>query len=123
MAFVSQDTLNRALYSHTLYTRVTIMTFDFITTDEITGVVIGNPSFTNDATSDVRRTMTIELYPTDSTFDIVNGSKVWMDKYVKVELGVKGDMEQRPFVQGLQDSSVLPALRHAAVFRRSFAGL
>ena len=93
MAFVSEDTLNRTRYSHSLYTRVTIMTFDFITTDEITGVVIGNPSYTNDSTSDIRRTMTIELYPTDSTFDIVNGSKVWMDKYVKVEIGVKGDMD------------------------------
>ena len=89
MAIVSEELVNKTLHSKILYTRVTVMTFDFITTDEITGVVIGNPSFTNDSTSDIRRTMSIELYPTDATYDITRGGKIWMDKYVKVELGFK----------------------------------
>lgn len=93
MAYISDATLNRSIGDKVLYTRVTIMTFDFITTDEITGVVIGNPSYTNDSTSDIRRTMTIMLYPTDATFDVTVGSKVWMDKYVKVEIGVQKDFD------------------------------
>jgi hypothetical protein len=93
LAVVDAKTLERSLGSKILYTRVTLMTFDFITTDEITGVVIGNPSYTNDATSDVRRTMSLELYPTDSTFDVARGGKVWMDKYVKVEIGIKKNYE------------------------------
>lgn len=93
MAYISDATLNRSIGDKVLYTRVTIMTFDFITTDEITGVVIGNPSYTNDSTSDIRRTMTIMLYPMDATFDVTVGSKVWMDKYVKVEIGVQKDFD------------------------------
>ena len=91
--YISDDILNKSVGSKVLYTRVTIMTFDFITTDEITGVVIGNPSYTNDSTSDIRRTMNIMLYPTNSTFDVSRGGIIWMDKYVRVEIGVKMDYD------------------------------
>ena len=89
MSIIEDSFIKRTTSSRILYTRITIMTFDFITTDEITGVVIGDPSYTNDSTSDIRRTMTIELHPTDSTFDIHYGSKIWLDKYVRVEIGIK----------------------------------
>jgi hypothetical protein len=94
LSVISKNILDKTIGSRDLYTRITVMNFDFITTDEITGVVIGYPNFTNDATSDIRRTCTIELYPKNSVYDITYGGKLWMDKIVKVELGVKKHEEK-----------------------------
>lgn len=60
----------------------------FAKVGNIEGVVLGTPSFTNNSTSDIRRTCTVSLHPIDSSFDLVYGSKLWLDKYVKIELGI-----------------------------------
>ena len=57
-----------------------IMDFDFNILDEISGVVLGC-SFTNDASSPIRRSSSISISPTDSSFDISYGNKLWLDKY------------------------------------------
>lgn len=57
--------------------------------DELSGVVIGEPSFSVDADSDIRRTLNISLYPKDSSFDVKKGNKIWLDKAIDVRLGIK----------------------------------
>ena len=59
------------------------------TVAEISGVTINNPTFSNDATSDIRRTCNVTFIPVDSTFDIAKGNKIWIDKYVQVLYGEK----------------------------------
>ncbi len=71
-----------------LYTKINLLNFNFQVVDELSGVVIGTPSFTNDSTSDVRRTCDISLHPTDSSFDITSGNKIWLDKYIKIYIGI-----------------------------------
>lgn len=63
----------------------------------IEGVVLGAPSFTNNSTSDIRRTCSVSLHPIDSSFDLVRGSKLWLDKYVKIELGI-WDIQNQEYV-------------------------
>lgn len=63
----------------------------------IEGVVIGSPSFTNNSTSNIRRTCNVQLHPIDSSFDLVEGSKLWLDKYIKVELGIY-DIQMQEYV-------------------------
>ena len=59
------------------------------TVAEISGVTINNPTFSNDATSDIRRTCNVTFISVDSTFDIAKGNKIWIDKYVQVLYGEK----------------------------------
>ncbi len=91
MIIINDELKQKTLRQKILYTRIYVMDFNFITVGEITGVVCGYPSYTNDATSDVRRTMTIELCPIESDFDFgnISGSKIWLDKYIRVEVGIQ----------------------------------
>lgn len=72
-----------------LYCKIDLLNFDMQRVGSFDGNVIGEPSFTISSTSDIRRTCSIQLYPTDSSFDIVEGSKVWLDKYIQVYVGIK----------------------------------
>jgi hypothetical protein len=80
-----------------LYTKINLLNFNFQVVDELSGVVIGTPNFTNDSTSDVRRTCNISLHPTDSSFDITSGNKIWLDKYIKIYIGIM-DVHSREIV-------------------------
>ncbi|MSU01925.1 DUF5048 domain-containing protein [Tissierella pigra] len=55
---------------------------------EIQGNTIGG-SINIDANSTVRRTCSIEMVVTDSSFLVSETSKVWIDKWFRVELGVR----------------------------------
>ena len=57
--------------------------------DSLNGVVVGTPTFNNNAQSDIRRTCSISLTPTDSSFDIQYGNKIWLDKFVQVYIGIE----------------------------------
>ena len=57
--------------------------------DSLNGVVVGTPTFSNNAQSDIRRTCSISLIPTDSSFDIQNGNKIWLDKFIQVYIGIE----------------------------------
>ena len=74
-----------------LHTKINILNYNFQIVGTLIGSVIGSPSFSNDSTSDVRRTCSMQLYPKDSTFDIKQGSKIWIDKYVQVYIGIYND--------------------------------
>jgi hypothetical protein len=72
-----------------IHTKIIILNFDFQMVDEISGVVLEGSTYSIDATSDIRRTCNISLIPIDNSFDIKFGSKLWMDKYVQVFIGIE----------------------------------
>lgn len=67
--------------------KIDVLDFDYLTVDSIDGNVL-NGSITIDTNSDVRRTCNIELVVTSSTFNVQAGSDVWIDKYIKIQVGV-----------------------------------
>ena len=71
-----------------LYAKVNLLNDKFQTVDELSGVLVGNPTFTINADSDMRRTCTFNLIPTDASFDIKEGNKIWLDKYIQVFVGI-----------------------------------
>ena len=72
-----------------IHTKINILNFNFQTVGEISGVVLDGSNYTIDANSDIRRTCTISLIPKDFTFNIEYGSKIWMDKYIQVFIGIE----------------------------------
>lgn len=93
----TQEEYNVAKYgSRELYARVNILNYQFQNVGIISGVVLGTPSFTNDSNNSIRRTCRFEFYPKDSTFDITEGSKIWIDKYIQVDIGIKTSFSKQP---------------------------
>lgn len=70
-----------------LHYRLMLLNYQFQEVGEITGDAIEEPSFGIDANSDIRRTCSISLTPRDTSFDIRQGSKIWLDKYVQIYIG------------------------------------
>lgn len=71
------------------YAKIYLLNYNMQIVDELSGVVIGTPSFNNNASSDIRRTCNIDIYAKDESFDIKEGNKIWVDKYLKIEIGIK----------------------------------
>ena len=72
-----------------LYCKVNLLNYQFQIVDEISGVVI-NDSWTISANSDIRRTGTLVITPDDEeAYKIKAGSKIFLDKYVQVYIGIK----------------------------------
>ena len=72
-----------------LYAKFSLLNYNLQMVDELSGVIIGMPTFSNDAKSDIRRTVNISLHPTNSSFDIKEGNKIWLDKYIRVYIGIR----------------------------------
>ena len=72
-----------------IHTKINILNFDLQVVSEISGVVLEGSTYNIDATSDIRRTCSISLVPTDNSFNIEYGGKLWMDKYVQVFVGIE----------------------------------
>ena len=72
-----------------IHTKMNILSFDFQLVGEISGVVLEGSNYTIDANSDIRRTCNISLIPKDKSFNIEYGSKLWMDKYIQVFVGIE----------------------------------
>lgn len=68
------------------YIKLELLNYQFQTVDNIEGVCTGG-SISIDANSDVRRTGSVELVITDSSFEVASGGKVWLDKYIRVWIG------------------------------------
>lgn len=75
--------------SRILYAKINLLNFNFQIVDELSGVILPSSTYTIESTSDIRRTCNISLVPTDSSFDISYGSKIWIDKYVQIYVGIK----------------------------------
>lgn len=72
-----------------IHTKINVLNFQLQTVGEISGVVLDGSTYNTDATSDIRRTCSISLIPKDASFDIAYGSKIWMDKYVQIFIGIE----------------------------------
>ena len=69
------------------YVWLELLNYNFQTVDELSGIAVSG-SITIDANADVRRTGSIELVVKDSTFEVQSGGKIWLDKYVRVWVGI-----------------------------------
>lgn len=73
-----------------LHAKIYILNFKMQKTAEISGLVLDGASFTNDATSDIRRVCSISLIPDLSkvTLDLTD-MNIWIDKYIQIYLGIE----------------------------------
>lgn len=72
-----------------LHCKVNLLNYKFQIVDDISGVVLSD-SWNISATSDIRRTGTIVIVPDDTdAYKIQAGSKIFLDKYVQVYIGIK----------------------------------
>lgn len=73
--------------------KVQLLNYEFETVDELSGVVISY-SFSNSSNSNIRRTGTLTLtpYKQEEYYKIQEGSKIWMDKYVKIYMGIEDNL-------------------------------
>ena len=72
-----------------IHTKINVLNFKFQLVGEISGVVLDGSTYNTDATSDIRRTCSISLILKDASFNIEYGSKIWMDKYVQIFIGIE----------------------------------
>lgn len=75
--------------SRELHIKINLLNYNFQTVDELSGVVLPNSTYSISSTSDIRRTCNISLVPVDLSFDIANGNKIWIDKYIQIYIGIK----------------------------------
>lgn len=74
-----------------LYCKVNLLNYQFQIVDDISGVVLSD-TWTISATSDIRRTGTLVILPdNDESYRIQAGSKIFLDKYVQVYIGIKDE--------------------------------
>ena len=69
------------------YIRLELLNYQFQTVDTVEGVC-QNGNINISANSDIRRTGNIELVINNSTFEVSAGGKIWLDKYIKVWIGL-----------------------------------
>lgn len=69
------------------YAKIELLDSNFQVVDNLEGVTL-NGSITIDANSDMRRNATLKFVITNSSFEPESGSKVWMDKYIRLYLGI-----------------------------------
>jgi hypothetical protein len=75
-----------------LYCKVNLLNYKFQIVDDISGVVV-NDSWNISANSDIRRTGTLTILPDDDqVYKIQAGSKIFLDKYVQVYIGIKDNL-------------------------------
>ena len=74
-----------------LNTKINLLNYQFLPIYELSGVVLSN-SFSISCTSDIRRTGRLTLTPTDSSFDLISGNKIWLDKYIQVYIGIEDEL-------------------------------
>ena len=89
-----------------IHSKIYILNYDLQRVAEIEGVVLDGGTFTIDATSDIRRTCSIQVAPTDSSFDLIAGdsveasvknanAKIWLDKYFQIFIGIEDEKNKR----------------------------
>lgn len=81
-----------------IHTKINVLNFDMQTVGEISGVVLDGSTYSIDATSDIRRTCNISLIPTDRSFNVEYGSKIWLDKYIQVFVGIEDNINNGEIV-------------------------
>ncbi|MCA9459738.1 MAG: DUF5048 domain-containing protein [Nanoarchaeota archaeon] len=80
----TQEQYNVSKSSKIITAKIYLLNFKFQRVEELSGVVLSGSTYSISATSDIRRSCNISLIPTDSSFDISVGNKIWLDKYVQI---------------------------------------
>lgn len=70
----------------TRYIRIELLNYQFQTVDSLEGVCISG-SISIDANADIRRTGSVELVIDNSSFEVETGSRIWLDKYLRIWVG------------------------------------
>lgn len=75
------------------YIKLELLNYQFQTVDELQGVATSG-AITIDANSDVRRTASISLVVKNSSFEVETGGKIWLDKFIRINVGTYNLIEQ-----------------------------
>ena len=67
--------------------RVDLLSFSFQVVGNIEGNVESG-SITIDANADIRRVANVSIVVTDSSFEIAEDRKIWLDKYIQIYVGM-----------------------------------
>jgi hypothetical protein len=70
-----------------LHIKINLLNFSYQVIDSLEGNAIAG-SINIDANSDIRRTCSIELVVTDSSFNVQSGGKIFLDRYIQIYVGV-----------------------------------
>ena len=71
-----------------LFITIDLLNKNFQTVENLQGELI-DANYTVDAESDIRRNIDLTMYVKDSSFLIGQDTKIWLDKYIKVKIGIK----------------------------------
>lgn len=89
---MTEKEYNVAIQNHRyLYSKFQLLNFNYQVIGTFDGVVVGNPSFTNDSNSVIRRTCSVQVEQINSDFDIKQNGKLWLDKLIKIYVGIKDE--------------------------------
>ena len=69
------------------FIKIELLNYQYQTIDSLEGVATSG-AVNIDANSDIRRTASVVLVVTDSSFEVKSGSKIWLDKYIKLYSGI-----------------------------------
>ncbi len=69
------------------YAKIELLNSDFQVVDSLEGIAL-NGSITIDANSDIRRNASVKFVITDRSLEVESGGKIWLDKYIRLYLGV-----------------------------------
>ena len=69
------------------YIKIELLNYQFQTVDSLEGICTSG-SISIDANADIRRTGSITLVIKEGTFQVNSGSQVWLDKFVRVWVGI-----------------------------------
>ena len=70
------------------HVRLELLNYQYQTVDTLEGIATSG-SISIDANSDIRRTASIILVVTDSSFEVQSGGKIWLDKYIRIWVGIE----------------------------------
>jgi len=72
-----------------LHIKVNLLNFQFLTVNELSGLVLNPPQIDINANSDIRRTCDIEMVVKERLYDIEVGGQIFIDKFVQVYFGIE----------------------------------
>lgn len=68
------------------YMKIILLNAEYTEIDELQGECMSG-SVSVDASADIRRTCSLELYSRDSSYDVAEYNKIWLNRRVKVRIG------------------------------------
>ena len=98
MRLPSKDEYNVGLQNYQkLYAKVNLINSLGQDLGSWEGVIVGNPTFTVDSTSAIRRTCSFSIVATNGRgvdTEIKDGAKIWLDTFIQVYLGIENNRTQ-----------------------------